>query len=513
MYQLGLLGEAFVSIFSQMDAFLGVVLGSIIGLFLGATPGLTAVVGMVLLIPFTFYMSPLAGISMLYAIHKSGNYGGSIPAILMNTPGSPAAACTQMDGYPLTQQGKQGKALKVAVTASALGDLLSDFVLIFGTVYIAHVVYAFGPVEMAGVLFFSLTLIGTITGASMLKGLFSTALGLLIGTIGLDPMQATPRFSFGLMELEKSLDVIPVLVGVFVVSEVLIQAEKRLTGQDASCIAPQSGNPADSRLSAKEFKSILPATGISYLVGQVVGILPGLGGAVAPWIAYGQVKNFSKEPEKFGEGALEGVAAAEASNNAVCGANLMPMLTLGVPGSTDAAIIMGAFLIHGLELGPRIFNEQAPLVYGLFAAGLMAIAIYFVIGFFLAEKIGCIITAFPRRIIYPIIMITCFIGAYAPNTSLFDVGLMIIFGLVGYLMRKFKVPVAPMIIAFLLAYKFETALRQALVMGNGPMVFLQHPICVAFIIMALGTIAFTAYRNSVNKKKQQAARKAQPGKA
>ena len=206
MYQLELLADAFVAIFTQIDALMGIIIGSIVGLLLGATPGLTAVVGMVLLIPFSFYMSPLAGISMLYAIHKAGNYGGSIPAILMNTPGSPAAACTQMDGYPLTQQGKQGKALKVAVTASAMGDLLSDFVLIFGTVYIANVVYAFGPVEMAGVLFFSLTLIGTITGSSMLKGLFATALGLLIGTVGLDPMQATPRFSFGIIELEKSLE-------------------------------------------------------------------------------------------------------------------------------------------------------------------------------------------------------------------------------------------------------------------------------------------------------------------
>jgi len=499
MHQLGLLAEAFAAIFTQPDALLGVILGSVAGLLLGATPGLTAVVGMVLLIPFSFYMTPLAGISMLYAIHKSGNYGGSIPAILMNTPGSPAAACTQMDGYPLTRQGKQGKALKVAVTASALGDLASDFVLIFGTVYIARVVYAFGPVEMAGVLFFSLTLIGTITGDSMLKGLLSTALGLLIATVGLDPMQATARFSFGFIELEKSLDVIPVLVGVFVVSEVLIQAEKQISGNADMQIAPRSDNPADSRLSGPEFKSILPATGLSYLIGQLIGVLPGLGGAVAPWIAYGQVKNFSRHPEKFGKGALEGIAAAEASNNAVCGANLMPMLTLGVPGSTDAAIIMGAFLIHGLELGPRIFNEQAPLVYGIFAAGLIAIGIYFFIGFYLAEKIGRFITNFPRRIIYPIIMITCFIGAYAPNTSLFDVGVMIVFGLVGYLMRKSKVPVAPMIIAFLLAYKFELALRQALVLGDGPLVFFKHPICFAFILLAVGTIVFTAWRNARGK--------------
>ncbi|MCK5516297.1 MAG: tripartite tricarboxylate transporter permease [Desulfobulbaceae bacterium] len=494
MYQLGLLADAFVAIFSQLDVLLGVVLGSVVGLLLGATPGLTAVVGMVLLIPFSFHMSPLAGISMLYAIHKSGNYGGSIPAILMNTPGSPAAACTQLDGYPLTQQGKQGKALKTAVTASALGDLASDFVLIFGTVYVAKIVYAFGPVEMSGVLFFSLTLISTITGNSMLKGLFSTALGLLIATIGLDPLQATPRFSFGITEMEKSLDVIPVLVGVFVVSEVLVQIERKMSATSMS-VAPQTGNPDDSRLTVREFKSILPATGISYVVGQVIGVLPGLGGAVAPWIAYGQVKSFSKHPEKFGKGSLEGVAAAEASNNAVCGANLMPMLTLGVPGSTDAAIIMGAFLIHGLELGPNIFTQQTALVYGIFASGLIAIAIYFFIGFFLAEKIGRMITKFPRHIIYPIIMVTCFIGAYAPNSSLFDVGIMIFFGLIGYIMRKFSIPVAPMVIAFLLAYKFETALRQSLIIGDNALVFFKHPICLTFILLAVGTVSFTLIRD------------------
>ena len=499
MEQIGFLAEAMVAICTQPDALFGVVIGSVAGLILGATPGLTAIVGMVLLIPFSFYMSPLAGISMLYAIHKSGNYGGSIPAILMNTPGSPAAACTQVDGFPLTQQGKQGKALKTAAAASAIGDLLSDMVLIFFTVYIARVVYAFGPVEMAAVLFFSLTLIGTITGDSVVKGLISTVLGLLLGTIGLDPMQATPRFSFGILELEKSLDVIPVLVGVFVVSEVIIQAEKKLTQGKGAAVAPKSSNPADSKLSMKEFRSILPATGISYMVGQIIGVLPGLGGAVAPWIAYGQVRSLSKHPEEFGKGSLSGVAAAEASNNAVCGANLMPMLTLGVPGSTDAAIIMGAFLIHGLELGPRIFNEQPQLVYGIFAAGLIAIAIYFLIGFFLAEHLGKIITSFPRKIIYPMIMITCFIGAYAPNTSLFDVGVMIVFGIVGYIMRKVTIPTAPMIIAFLLAYKFETALRQALVIGDSPAVFFTHPISLVFVVMAVLTVCYTVYRNRVKR--------------
>ncbi len=489
MEQIAHLMQAFTDIFCQFDVSIAIVLGVFVGVILGSIPGLSSTVGIALIIPFSFYLSPLAAILMMYAVHKAGTYGGSITAILINTPGTAAAACTQLDGYPLTQMGKQGKALKTAAIASAIGDLLSDLVLIFGTVYLAKFVWEFGPVEMAAILFFSLTLIATVTGKSVVKGLFAAGAGLLLALIGLDPVTYTPRLTFGILELENGLSLIPVLMGLFVVSEVLIQAESNYGVQQNCALAPKSKDPADNRVSLKEFKSILPAIFSSYIVGQIIGILPGLGSAIAPWISYGQAKSFSKHPEKFGKGSIEGVAAAESANNAVCGANLMPLLTLGVPGSTDAALIMGVFMINGIEFGPRIFEEHTALVYGIFAAGLLAILGYFLIGMFMAEKVGGLITKVPKNIIYPVILIITFVGAYSTNNSLFDTVILMIFGIFGYLMRKFSFPIPPMIIAFMLGYKFETALRQSLLIARGNIgIFLTRPISLCFILLSAAIV-------------------------
>ncbi len=485
-----------------------VILSTLSGILLAAVPGLTSTVGLALVIPFSFYMTPLQAIAAMYCIHKGGSYGGSIPAILMNTPGCEAAACTQMDGYPLTLQGKQGKALKTAAVASALGDFMSDLILIFGTVYLAQFVWKFGPIEMTSVIFFSLMVIGTITGESAIKGLIAALAGLLIATIGLDPIVVTPRFSFGLIELEKGIDVVPVLIGVFILSEILMKVNQvygRVDSGSAPIIKPSS-SPTDNRLTMKEFKQILPTTFGAFLVGQVIGVLPGLGAAVAPWISYGQAKNFSKNPEKFGKGALEGIAAAEASNNAVCGANMMPLLTLGVPGSTDVALMMGVFLIHGLELGPRIFVEDAPLVYGIFASGILAIIIYFCTGFFLAEKIGRLITHIPASIVYPVIFIISTIGTYALSTNLFDVLIMMIFGIIGFFMRKYNFPVPPLVIALILQSKLESNLRKALLIADYDFaVFFTHPISLVFILLGILVLGVTIYKTYQTKRRQRPA--------
>jgi putative tricarboxylic transport membrane protein len=480
-----------------------VVISTLTGIVLAAVPGLTSTVGLALVIPFSFYMSPLQAIAAMYCIHKGGSYGGSIPAILMNTPGCEAAACTQVDGYPLTLQGKQGKALKTAVVASAMGDFLSDIILIFGTVYIAQYVWRFGPIEMTSVIFFSLMVIGTVTGESAVKGLIAALAGLLLATIGLDPISGTPRLAFGVIELENGLDVVPVLIGLFIFSEILIKVDERI-GQGKKSLmtlAPKSLDPADNKLSLKELKGLLPTIFGSFMVGQVIGMLPGLGAAVAPWISYGQAKNFSKHSEKFGKGALEGVAAAEASNNAVCGANMMPLLTLGVPGSTDVALMMGVFLIHGLELGPRIFANDAPLVYGIFASGILGIIIYFTVGFFMAEKIGRAITHFPSTIVYPVIFIISVMGAYSLSTSLFDVYIMVIFGFIGFLIRKLKFPIPPLIIALILGPKFEINLRKALLISDHNFaVFISHRISLVFILLAALVLFVTVYKHFTMKR-------------
>ena len=272
---------ALIRLFTQPDVFFSVIVGTSVGLMLGAIPGLTSTVGIVLLIPFTFYMSPLAAVSMVYAVHKASNYGGSIPAILLHTPGTPAAACTQLDGYPLTLQGKRGKALKTAVISSAIADFFSDMVLVFATVYIAQWVWKFGPVEMAAVLFFSITIIGTVTGKSVVKGLISAFAGLVFATVGLDPMSWTPRFTAGMIEFEKGLSLVPLLIGVFIVSEVFVQIESSITGGDETIresFNEKSTDPADQKVSLRELWSLGPTILRSYIIGQIIGIIPGLGG-------------------------------------------------------------------------------------------------------------------------------------------------------------------------------------------------------------------------------------------
>lgn len=496
MEQTGLLITAFVSIFSQADVFFSIISGILMGIFLGALPGLSSTVGIALIIPFSFYLSPLAAIAMMYSVHKAGTYGGSITAILMNTPGTAAAACTQLDGYPLTQQGKAGKALKTAAVASAIGDLLSDFVLIYGTIHLANLVWDFGPVEMTAILFFALTLIATVTGKSKLKGILSALFGLFISMIGLDPMTAHPRLTFSISHLENGFSLIPVLIGLFVLSEVLLQAEMIMVSETGKQgwrnTAKEKG---DNSLSFREFRGLLPTIFYSYGVGQIIGIIPGLGAAIAPWISYGQVKSFSKNPGEFGKGSLKGVAAAESANNAVCGANLMPLLTLGVPGSTDAALIMTVFMINGIQFGPRIFTDYADLVYGIFAAGILAIIGYFLLGFFLAEKIGRMIYLIPKKAIYPVVLIITYIGAYAENTSFFDLGVLTAFGIIGYFMRKNKFPIAPMVIAFMLGYKFESSLRQSLIISDNNIgVFITQPISLVVLIITLIVLGFEFLR-------------------
>lgn len=500
MEQLIELSMAFARMYSQIDVVIAILVGTCVGLLLGAIPGLTSTVGIVLLIPFTFYMSPLAAISMVYAVHKGGTYGGSIPAILLNTPGTPAAACTQQDGYPLTQQGKQGKALKTAVVASAIGDFLSDLVLIFATVYIANLVWAFGPVEIAAVLFFAITIIGTVAGKSVTKGLISAFVGLLLATVGLDPMGGTPRLAFGLVEFQKGFDLVALLVGIFIFSEVLVQLETAIIRQNIreTHVTKRKLKAEDQKLTLKEFRAILPTIFRSYTIGQIIGVIPGIGAAITPWVSYGQAKSFSKHPEEYGKGSLEGIAAAEAANNAVCGANMMPLLTLGIPGSTDAALIMGVFLIHGYQFGPMIFQEQPHLVYGVFAAGLIAIFLYFILGYFLAERIGRIIRFFPAQIIYPLVLITSFLGAYAGNSSLFDTGAMVVFGVLGYGMRKNGFSLPALVIAFMLGYKFEFNLRQALRISDGDfLIFLTSPISLICILFALGLTVYTFKKRSM----------------
>ncbi len=476
----------FQTLFSNPSALMFVFLGAFVGVVVGALPGLTASAAIAMLVPVTFYLDPLSALAFLYVIGKAGRFGGSIAAILFNTPGTASSAATMQDGYPLTQQGKSGKALKTASIASVFGDFSGELVLIFGAAAIAVYTAHMGPPEYFAVYVMAFVVIGSVIGKSIIKGLLSTLLGILCGTVGLDPITGDTRFGFGILELEGGLSLVPLLIGVFVISEVLVQAEQDTRWSHADRQQAKSGDPTDHYMTFREFKNCLPVMSRSTLVGTLVGLMPGLGSAVACFVAYGEEKRRSKHPERWGKGAVEGVAAPEASNNAVSGPSMIPLLTLGIPGSTIAAILTGVFLIHGIIVGPEIFTDSRDLVFGLFAAGLIGIAVYGLMGYFGGPLIGRAISGVPARLIYPFVFLTAFIAAYSSSSNTFDIVLMSIFGIFGYAMRRFDFSTAAFIIAFVLTKGAEEALRQSLIMSDsGVMIFVERPVALAFIVVGL----------------------------
>jgi len=478
----------FETLFSGWQPVFFAILGTAIGLFAGATPGLSASAAISLLIPVTYYMDTLPALVFIYTISKAASFGGSIPAILFNTPGTPQASATQLEGFPLTQQGKQGKALRMAVIASALGDTFSELLLIFGAAYIAVYAAKMGPAEYTAVYFCAFLILGSVIGESITKGLISTLLGILIALIGFDPITSEERYTFGIDYLMEGVALVPLLLGVFVLSEVFVRVTDRGSLLGNQAIAPKSGKPEDEYVTWPEFKECLPVMARSTGYGTIIGMLPGIGATVACFVAYAEAKRTTKNPERFGKGALEGVAAAESSNNATSGANLIPLLTLGIPGSTAAALLAGVMLIHGITIGPSVFVASYDTVYGLFAGGLFCIATYFVVGYWGSGVIGRIIALVPAQVIYPMIFVICYVAAYALRQALFDLALMTLFGIVGYLMKRFDFSVPAFVISFILGSGAETSLRQAMMLDDsGAFVFFHRPI--ALIFFAFGFLA------------------------
>lgn len=496
----------FKTLFAGWQPVFYAVLGTTIGLFAGATPGISASAAIALLIPVTFYMDPLPALVFIYTISKAASFGGSIPAILFNTPGTPQASATQLEGYPLTQQGKQGKALRMAVIASAMGDTFSELLLIFGAAYIALYAAKMGPPEYTAVYFCAFIILGSVIGNSIIKGLLSTLLGILVALIGFDAITAEERYTFGVDYLLEGVALVPLLLGVFVMSEVFVRVIDRESLIGDQAVAPKSDKPEDNRVTWAEFKICLPVIGRSTGYGTVIGMLPGIGAAVACFVAYAEARRMSKTPERFGKGAIEGVAAAESSNNATSGANLIPLLTLGIPGSTAAALLAGVMLIHGITIGPTVFTASHDLIYGLFAAGLLCIFTYFVIGYWGSGVVGRIIAVVPAQMIYPLIFVVCYVAAYALRQALFDLAMVTFFGLVGYLMKRFDFSIPAFVISFILGSGAETSLRQSMMMDDsGAMIFFDRPIALMFFALGIVAIVLRARQLKRQRSKLEAA--------
>lgn len=456
-------------------------LGTVGGITIGALPGLTATMGVGLLIPFTFGMDPVSALVMLAAIYCSAIYGGSISAILINTPGTPSAAATTFDGYPLAQKGQGGKAIAVATVGSFCGGILSAFALILIAPVLARIALQFGPPEYFALAVFGLSIICTLTTKNMLKGLIAGVVGLLIGCIGMDPVTGVERFTFGRVELLWGISFIPALIGLFSFSQALVLAE--------NCFKSSGGLretiTGTVAVTWQEFKDMLATILRSSGIGTVIGAIPGAGGEIAAFIAYNEAKRFSKRREEFGTGVLEGVVAAETANNAVTGGALIPLLTLGIPGDAVTAIMLGGLLIQGLQPGPELFTKNAHIVYPFLIGLIIANVLLLVIGLAGARMFAKVLDM-PDRVLIPVIIGLSIVGSYAINQSMFDVALMLILGFLGYLMRKTDFDASPVVLGIILGPMAERNLRRTMLMyGGSAAPLLKRPIAVGLIVVSV----------------------------
>jgi len=489
-----LIQQAF-QLFLSVDNLLAVLLGVMIGTVIGAIPGMTTPMGVALVLPFTFTMQPVTGILLLLGVYKGGLYGGSITAILIKAPGTPAASCTVLDGFPMAQKGEARKALDIALYASCFADFVSNISLILFTGILASFALRFGPPEFFTLIVFSLTIIAGVSGQSLAKGIISAALGLVLATIGLDIIYGTNRFVFGEYELMAGLSFIPVLIGLFALPEILnqftIKMEKRAS---AGRLDSTGARFSDFK---RCFKSILRGS----LIGVALGAIPGIGGSPSAFLSYSEAKRASKNPENFGKGEMEGVAAAEAGNNGVAGSTMIPLLALGVPGDVITAVILGAFMIHGLRPGPVMFEQNLSLIYAIFMGIMLSSFYLFIIGKLSIKTISKIANI-PNNMLYPAVLVLCIYGAYAINSNLFDVLIMFLVGILGFAMLRLDIPSAPFLIAFILGPLLEDNFRQALLMSDGsPIIFFRNEICVVFWVLTAASVFFVV-RNHVQARRR-----------
>jgi len=462
-----------------------ITLGLFIGYIVGVLPGLSRATAIALLIPITYKLPPLAGISFLIGVSKGGNTGSALTAILINVPGEPQSVVTALDGYPLTLQGKAQKALKLALIASVLGDFIATLVLVALAQPLAVLAVGMGPVELTAVLIFAITFIAAVSGHSFYKGLIAGFLGLLLAAPRLDMETGQPRLTFGFADLSDGVPLLAVAIGTLALSEMLVQIDKGWRGSYLHKGAQlKAGTPENSRLSREEFLTCLPTILRSTFVGIGIGSIPGMGASLSSFLAYAWTKRRDKDPESFGKGRLEGVAAAESADNASVPAGLIPMFAIGLPSSASAALLMGAFMLNGLTPGPFLFRDDAVLVYSIFAGMILASGIMLIMGM-VGQNLFARLISVSEVILVPIIIFLCVIGAYLEGSGMFSVYLMLVFAFLGYFMKKYDFSFITFLIGFILGPIAELSLRQAMIITDGKISSLtNHPIAILFLVLA-----------------------------
>lgn len=477
-----------LTILMQPDCIISLLLGAFCGLLVGILPGLSPASGVALLIPFTFNMEPLPGLVMLAALYSISHYGGAITAITVNTPGDPCNAATVLDGYAMTQKGLTGKALRISLYASVTGGLISAILAITFSVPLARFALKFGPPEYFALALFGLTIVATLVGKNWVKGLIAVLFGLLLNTIGIDQFTGFPRFSFGSTDLYSGLSFTPVLIGLFAISEVFHCFADR---EESKKVQEDLGKQLPT---FKEFKGLMPTILRSSLIGTLIGAIPAAGSTIAAFVGYNEAKRFSKNPEEFGKGSMEGVAGPEAACDAAVKGAFIPLLTLGIPGSATTAIVLGALMIHGLVPGPLLFSEHPDIVYGLFMTFPVVSLLLLVVGVALTRILIKAVNL-PAGYISPIILAIAFVGAYAEGNSMFNVYIALAFGIIGYLFDKMNIPLAPIILGLILGTLVETNFRRSLTISDGSWsIFVHSPISVIFLILTVLSIVYPIIR-------------------
>lgn len=457
-------------------------IGGFLGIIVGAMPGIGAAAGVALLLPMTFKMNPTTAIIMLAGIYYGDMFGGAYSATLLNIPGDSSAMCTSLDGHPLAIKGKAGKALATGNIASFIGGTIGILFLTFFGPALAEVGLHFGPAESAALIFFALTSIGWILGENPLPGLIATGIGLILATIGTDNATGQVRFSFGNYSLYSGIAFIPLIIGMFGFCQIIemATAEKET---DTSKITKISLR--ESLLTRSEFKSILPVSIRSGILGNFIGFLPGAGGTTAAFLCYVLERKIGKRGKCLGEGEITGIAASESANNAAAVGSFVPLLSLGIPGSTTSAVLLGGLLMWGLHPGPLLFESDPTFVWGLIASMYIGNIVCLIVGMLIIPALVSILKISSKTLI-PIIMVICIIGSYSCNNNPFDIGVMLISGFVAFYLKKFDIPVAPLLLAFVLSPTLELQLRLALGISQGnAFIFITRPISGVIILFTL----------------------------
>lgn len=482
-----LLLSSYGDVFGSLQVILMTFIGAAGGVLLGAIPGMTATMGVALLIPFSFGMDLIPSVGLLLGIYCGGMYGGSISAILIHAPGTPAAAATLLDGYPMAKKGEAGKALSVAMFASFCGGVIGALIMTFLSPMVAKVAMKFTSAEMLMLAVFGLSVIISISGKSIAKGLISAFFGMLLCTVGVDPTYSRQRFTFGVKSLKGGLSFIPVLIGLFAIAEVIAGVERIIAGRES---AQEKSTEKITRVlpDGKTIRKITPNILSGGIIGTFIGAIPGAGGDIAVFVSYAFNKGISKHPEKWGTGIPNGVAATESANNGCSGGAMIPLLSLGVPGDSVTAILLGAFIMKGITPGPMMYVSELPTVYKVFAALMLANLCMLIVGC-LGVRIFAKIVSLEKKVLYPIILIISLLGAFSINKNVFDVGVCVVFGVIGWLMNKYEFPLSPILLALILGPMCEQNFVRFMDLNNGNFgAILHYPIAIGFFVVAVAVV-------------------------